>query len=196
MIRMHGLEKIANVAAGGPPLDNALSQEGSTPRVNTLPASAAKPGPGTESLVEDSTAESFIRKLREVLEHKSQPINGLVPVSPAGWSSSQRSPGTNSDSSRRTHVEMRFDTLRTFNLRYEVLLHFADVIARIQLELPTPTVRLCRATCHHSRARVWRLPHLSSEEILEAAACDVQGLSDSFERSELALQTFSRAGAR
>ena len=61
----------------------------------------------TDSLVEDSTAESFIRKLKEVL----QTSNHGSPASSSVLSDSQRSIG--SDPVQRRYTVMRFDTLRT-----------------------------------------------------------------------------------
>ena len=65
---------------------------------------------GADSLVDDSTAESFIRKLKEVMQTGTPGRNVWWEQSPAAMSTSQRSSG--SASSQQGHATMRFDTLR------------------------------------------------------------------------------------
>lgn len=106
-----------------------------TPRTTQAEQTPPAPAPATQAqaqaesesedavapLVEDSTAESFIRKLKEVLSNvgrgSGNPLATSVTAFPATSSPYSSSCGEGSAASQRQHANMRFDTTRRFPSR-------------------------------------------------------------------------------
>ncbi|KAM5380880.1 hypothetical protein ACJZ2D_003404 [Fusarium nematophilum] len=119
-IRVTGNSTLAPTTPGSA-TPRATQVEQAPPAPAPAPATQAQAEPESEEavapLVEDSTAESFIRKLKEVLYNvDGGPANALVTLAtafPTTSSPYSSSCGEGSGASQRRHANMRFDTIHS-----------------------------------------------------------------------------------